>query len=88
MEEGVSDRNDDKNEKYDEEKEAECPDDTSTIDVEEGVSDRNDDNNEEIDEEKEAACLDDTSPDEIEEDVSDKKMTRMKNIMRKNRQNA
>ena len=42
MEERVSDRNDDKNEKYSEDKEAECPDDTFPIDVDERVSDRND----------------------------------------------
>ena len=32
--------------KYDEEKEAECPDDTYTIEMEEGVSDRNYEKNE------------------------------------------
>ena len=39
MEEGVSDINDDKNEEIDEEKEAECLDDTSPDDMEGGVSD-------------------------------------------------
>ena len=42
MEEGVSDRKDDKNEKNDEEKEAECLDDTIPFDMEEGVKDIND----------------------------------------------
>ena len=37
MEEGVNDRKDDKNEKNDEGKEAEFPDDTSPIDIEVGV---------------------------------------------------
>ena len=46
MEVGVSDRKDDKNEKNDEEKEAELPDDTTPVDMEEGVSERKDDNNE------------------------------------------
>ena len=40
MEEGVSDRKDDKNGKNDEGKEAECPDDTPPVDMEKGVSDR------------------------------------------------
>ena len=61
IEESVSNRNYDKNEKYDEEKEAECPYDTSPIKVEEGVSDRNDDKNEKYDEDKEAECPDETS---------------------------
>ena len=39
---------DDKNKKYDEEKEAKCPDDTSTVDMEEGVNDSKDDSNEKI----------------------------------------
>ena len=38
MEEGVSDRKYDKNEKYDEEKEAECLDETYPVDMEESVS--------------------------------------------------
>ena len=37
-----------KMEKIDEEKEAECLDDTSPVDMEEGVSDRNDDKNEKM----------------------------------------
>ena len=41
MEEGENDRNYGKNEKNDEEKEAECLDDTSPVDMEEGVSDKN-----------------------------------------------
>ena len=45
MEEGVSDRKYDKNEKNDEEKEAEFPDDTSPVDIEEGLSDRKYDRN-------------------------------------------
>ena len=48
MEEGVSDRKDDKNEKNDEGKEAYCPDDTSPVEMEEGVSDRKDDKNEKM----------------------------------------
>ena len=42
MEEGVNDRKDDRNEKNDEEKEAEFPDDTSPVELEEGVIDRKD----------------------------------------------
>ena len=57
--------------KYDEGKEAECPNDTPPAEIEEIVGDRNDDNNENNDEGKEAEDLDDTSPDEMEEDVSD-----------------
>ena len=40
MEKGVSERKNDKNEKNDEEKEAECPDDTPPDDMEEGVSEK------------------------------------------------
>ena len=40
MEEVVSDRNYDKSEEIDEEKEAECLDDTSPDDMEEGMSDK------------------------------------------------
>ena len=54
MEEFVSDINDDKNEKNDEEKYAECHDETSPVDMEEGVKDINDDKNVIYDEEKEA----------------------------------
>ena len=39
MEEGVSDRKNDKNKKNDEGKKAECPEDTPPVDMEEGVSD-------------------------------------------------
>ena len=46
MEEGVSNRNDGNMKKYDEEKEAECPDDTSPVDMEKGVNDRNDEEKE------------------------------------------
>ena len=45
MEEGVGEKKDDKNEKIDEEKEAECPDGTPTDDMEEGVSERINDKN-------------------------------------------
>ena len=48
MEEDVNDRNYNKNEKYDEEKESEFPDDTSPLEMEEGVSDRKDDKNKKI----------------------------------------
>ena len=66
---------------YDQGKEDECPNDTSTAEIEESVGDINDDNNGDNNEEKEAECLVNTSPDLMEEDVSDKKMTRMqKNI--------
>ena len=46
MEECVSDINDDKNEKNDEEKEAEFPDDTSPVDMEECVNGRKYERNE------------------------------------------
>ena len=39
-EEGVNYRKDDKDRRYDEDKDPECPDDTSTFDMEEGVIDR------------------------------------------------
>ena len=45
MEEGVSERKYDKNEKIDEVKEAEFPDDTPPDDMEEGVSEKKDDKN-------------------------------------------
>ena len=45
MEEGASERKDDKNEKFDEVKEAEYPDGTPPDDTEEGVSERKDDKN-------------------------------------------
>ena len=38
----------DKNKKYDKEKEAECPYETSIVDTEEGVNDINDDSNEKM----------------------------------------
>ena len=47
-------KNVDKNEKYDDEKEAEFPDDTYPVEIEEGVNDRKDDKNEKNHEEKEA----------------------------------
>ena len=50
MEEGGSDRKYDKNEKYDEEKEAGRPDDTSPVDMEEGVKYINIDRNKKDDE--------------------------------------
>ena len=52
MEEGVYDRKDDKNEKSDEEKEAECPYGTSPVDIEEVVSDRKHDKNKKMTREK------------------------------------
>ena len=52
MEEGVNDINDDNNERYDEEKEAECLYDTSPDEMEQGVYDRNDENNEKMTREK------------------------------------
>ena len=59
--------------KNDEEKESECPDDTSPVDMEEGVSDRKDDKNEKNDEEKYAECADDASPVDMEKGVIDRK---------------
>ena len=59
-EEGLNDRKDDKNKKYDEDKYPECLDNTSTVDMEEGVVDRKDDSKEDNDEGKEAECPDDT----------------------------
>ena len=50
MEEVVKDINDDKNEIYDEGKEAECLDDTSPDDMEECVNDKNDNKKEKYDE--------------------------------------
>ena len=52
MEEGVSERKDDKNGKIDEGKNAECPNDTPPKDMEEGVSERKDDKNEKLTSEK------------------------------------
>ena len=49
MDESVKDINDDKNEIYDEGKEAECLADTSPDETEEGVIDRNDSKNEKYD---------------------------------------
>ena len=69
--------------KYDEGKEAECPDDTPHSEIEKSVGDRNYYNNEENDQKKEDECLYDTSPEDMEEDLSDKKMTRAKIMMRK-----
>ena len=43
MEEGVNDRNYDKNEKNDKKKNAKCHDDTCPVDMEEGVNNLNDD---------------------------------------------
>ena len=54
MEEGVSERKDDKNEKRYEGKEAKSPDSTPPVDMKEGVSERKDDKNEKMDEGKEA----------------------------------
>ena len=54
MQEGVNDRNDDKNEKKYEGKEAECLDDTSPDQMEEDVNDINDNKNEKYDEGEEA----------------------------------
>ena len=59
--------------KFDEGKEAECPDDTPPTEIQQSVGDINDDKNEDNDEEKESECLNDASPDEMEEDVSDKR---------------
>ena len=58
--------------KNDGEKGAECPDDTSTVEMEENVNDIKDENNEIYDEEKQAEFLDYTSPDDMEECVSDR----------------
>ena len=69
MEEGVSDRKYDKNGKNDEEKESECLDDTSPVDIEEGVNDRKYDKNEKNDEKKEAERPYDTYPVDMDEGV-------------------
>ena len=58
--------------KNDEGKEAECPDDTSLVEMEEGIKDINDDSNLKNDEGKEAECPAHTSPIEMEEGVSDR----------------
>ena len=58
--------------KYDEEKQAEFPYESSHVDMEEGVNDRKYDNNEINDEEKQAELPDDTPPVYIEESVSDR----------------
>ena len=50
MQEGVSDRKDDKDGKNDEEKDAECHDEISPVDMEEGVKYINDDKNKIYDE--------------------------------------
>ena len=52
MEEGVSDKINDKNENYYEDKEPECLDDTSPEEMEEDVSDEINDKSENNDEEK------------------------------------
>ena len=52
MQEGVSERIDDKNEKKVEGKEAECPDCTPPDDMEEGASEKKDDRNEKMVREK------------------------------------
>ena len=48
MEEGIKDINDDNNEIYDEEKEAECLDDTSPVEMEESLKYRKDDKDEKM----------------------------------------
>ena len=50
-------------------KEAECPDDTSPVDMEEGVNDIKDDKNEKNYWVKDAECYDESYPIEMEEDV-------------------
>ena len=88
MEEGLVDEKDNKNERFDDEKETKFPDVTHHEDMEECVGDEIDDKNESIDEEKEAACPDFTPPDYMEEGVGEKKMTRMSKLMRKKRHHA
>ena len=77
----------DKSEEHDEEKEAECLDDTSPDVMDEDVSDKKI-TRIKNDEKKEAECLYDTPPEDMEEDVSDKKMTRVKIMTREERLNA
>ena len=84
MQEGVSDRKDDKNEK----RMREFLDDTSPVYMEEDVSDRKDGKNEKNDEEKQSEFPDDTSPVEMEECVNIYMMTGIKKIMREKRQNS
>ena len=88
MEEGVKDRNDEISIKNDQEKMAECPDDTPRAIIEESVSDRNYDKNENYNEEKEAECPEDTSPIEVEEGVNDRKYDRNKIMSRIKRKNS
>ena len=88
MEEVISDKKDYKNEKYDEVKEAEFPDDTSPLDTEEGVKYINYDRNKKYGAEKEAKCPDDTSLIEMEEGVSDGNDDKNEKLMRRKRQNS
>ena len=56
--------------------------------MEEGVGDEKDDNTERLDEGKEAKCPDATPPIDMEEGVGYGKMTILKDLMMKKRQNA
>ena len=88
MGEGVSRTKADRNERIYDVREAACPDNTPPGDMELVVGDEKNDKNDRLDDEKEAACLDDTTPDDMEVGVGDKKMTRMIDLMMKNRQHA
>ena len=82
MEEGVCDKKW-QEWKNDEEKEAECLDDTSPDKMEEDVSDINGYRNQKNYKEKEAECINDTFTDDMEEGVLIEIITKMKNMMRK-----
>ena len=68
--------------------EAECPYDTSPVEMEEHVSDRKDDNNGKNDEQKEAEFPDDTSLVDIEGGVSYRKDEKNGKMMRKKSPNS
>ena len=89
MEVCVVDEKNYKNDRFDDEKEATCLDDTTPDDMEVSVGDKKNDMKDRFDDEKEAACLDDTTPDDMEVGVGDeKKMTRMIDLMKKKSQHA
>ena len=68
--------------------EAECPNETSPVEMEEGVNNRIYDKNGKNDEEKEAESPDDTSPDEMEEGLNDRIYDKNKKMMKEKRHNA
>ena len=72
--------------KKNEEKEADCLDDTPPIDKQEGVNDRKSDKNEKKVEGKEAEFPDDTPPVDTEEGVSGRKYDKNEKLMKEKRQ--